>query len=127
MTCVLRAGVALASCLGADPGVALVVRSSLSEAMGWMRFAPLLSLIIFVVALVITISQMIRFIRAMMHGMTNGFINAALRGIETPKQPQEAKAVVEEKAKSMRCASCGAVSVIEPGEPEICAYCGSPL
>jgi uncharacterized paraquat-inducible protein A len=42
-------------------------------------------------------------------------------------EPVATDGQADHKQRSLRCESCGAVNVLEPGQSAICAYCSSPL
>jgi len=71
-----------------------------------------------------------------------GIVRTVFRGVETERNLKEVLEAQKRAANaaqvdvldvdvltvvSMRCKSCGAVSKITEGEPQICAYCESPL
>ncbi|MDR0458983.1 MAG: hypothetical protein LBG68_00765 [Coriobacteriales bacterium] len=72
----------------------------------------------------------------------SGIVKTVFRGVATERNLKEVLEAQKRAANaaqadvldvdvqtvvSMRCKSCGAVSRITEGEPQICAYCDSPL
>ena len=56
--------------------------------------------------------------------VSKGFEEARSQRVQVPEAQASRRAPA---VRAMRCKSCGAVSKINAGQPEVCSYCDSPL